>query len=157
MDDKGDIRTNAQKSAKGCVNGIWPAAVTKGGCTAQPSKAGSMLSHFSRRCCLRELLFEPAQSPARFGNLFTIEHTSYPSCELPSQNTLNWLMKRDLYLPAPCKTFIFLSHSHITDVAANHLQQILSSKLHIKIQHIKQIYTFGANIHVSSSLYNFWS
>lgn len=75
-------------SAKGHVNGIWPAGITEGGYTgvleALPAQAGSTLSHFSGRRCLRELLFKLTQSPARFGNLFTDQHTSHPGCELLS-------------------------------------------------------------------------
>lgn len=109
---------------------------------ALPAQAGSTLSHFSGRCRLQELPFERTQSPSRFWNLFTIQHTSYPSCELLSQNTLNWSMKHDFSLPTPCKTFSLLSLSHITDVAANHSHfwQTLSSKLYIKIQRVKPRY-----------------
>lgn len=80
-----------KQSAKGHVNGVWPAEITEGGykgmLEALPAEAGAMLSHFSGRCHLWELLFELVQTDVE---TFTIQHTGYPGCELLSQNTLHW-------------------------------------------------------------------
>lgn len=132
-----------KQPAKGHVNGVWPAEITEGGykgdLEALPAEAGAMLSHFSGRCYLWELLFELSSqmwkpSPSN------IQATQV--VELLSQNTLHWSLKNDLSLPAPHKTSILLSLSHITAVAVGHpnFWQTLSSKLHIKIQCIKPRY-----------------
>lgn len=51
-----------KQAAKGDVHGVWPAETTGGGYKgmreALPAEAGAMLSHFSGRCHLRELLLE---------------------------------------------------------------------------------------------------
>lgn len=51
-----------KQSAKADVHGVWPAETTGGGykgmLEALPAEAGAMISHFSGRCHLRELLLE---------------------------------------------------------------------------------------------------
>lgn len=88
MDDRRDIKY--KQSAKGHVNGVWPTEITEGGykgmLEALPAEAGELLSHFSGRYHLWELLFELVQPDVE---TFTIQHTGYSSCEQLSQNTLH--------------------------------------------------------------------